>query len=345
MLLLLIACVGLFYLPITLPYNFSSMAKVYPNQQWKLLQDADGTLISTLHDFQTELFQKSTSYQFNGGDIVSKELTIDAQANKWVEAGDTVMAIHSSIIEEDINRLESELLVQKAALKVEQTGQKVSVVQESSNQVALAQRELALHKKNFDIAQQLYEEQIMPFVEYNAAKSTYELAKIQVETARNAVTTVETGEKSEQVNFIKSQITNLQQQLKFLKSKRNTYVIQTPIGGKISAATLPEEIVVIENVDEYMLKIPVKVQHQAYVTDSSRIEIQHPGSKETLTARLLEIGNKVMVINGIQVFFVKALVPTNASKYIGVGLNVKATIHTKDVTPLEFMQRTFEFNQ
>ncbi len=60
---------------------------------------------------------------------------------------------------------------------------------------------------------------------------------------------------------------------------------------------------------------------------------------------MFDIGKKVVVVNGTQLFFVKALVPENAAEHLGVGLNVKATIHTNAVSPWEYVERTFAFSQ
>ncbi|MCY7327874.1 MAG: hypothetical protein LH618_04950 [Saprospiraceae bacterium] len=80
------------YLPLRLPFGAESIGKVYPAQDWRLVQDQAGRISSVVRDYRSGAVQQMDAFQFEQGDISG--LQFDLPSGGFLQVGDTVVRMY-----------------------------------------------------------------------------------------------------------------------------------------------------------------------------------------------------------------------------------------------------------
>jgi hypothetical protein len=337
--ILIIIIFAALYIPVTIPYSLNSIGKVFPHQEWRLMQDASGNITTTLADNKTGVRQLLQAFQFERGDLVSMELNFN-DSSEQIFAGDTLLKIKTIIFQDRIQQLTNQLLVEQALLKSALVGDKVAVISGARKQLESAQKALILHEKNYFTNKRLLDEGLISELEFRAFENAWELAKVDIAIAEKALEDVNTGLKAEDVEVQRSNITSLNNQIAFLENQLTKYVVMAPFNGIRVPVMMPEEMLVLYNTDEYILQIPVKAEDIQYIGECKDISVTDIRTKRSYEANLLEVGSKVEIIGGRQVVFLIASVklPANAVS-ISTGMAITCEISCQRINQREYIRR------
>lgn len=339
MVVLLVASV---FVPVEIPYTFNSTAKVYPVQQWVLHKNVDGNLVKTLHNYKTGLLSEYATYQFDRGDIINIQFNPNKISESKVDSGELIASIASINLAGKLVQLENDLAIEKANLQKVSTGEKIQIVVKAEEELNKALQNRDFQEKNFARSKQLFTEGLIAKMDYERAEVALKQSIIDIEVAKKKIRVSNTGEKPEEVQLSLAKITSLEKEINFLTQTTDSYAIYTPIAGKISFETgIEGDKLIVEDTTEQILMIPVKLKDRDFITMDTRIQLDVMGVDTLVDAQLVDISDKVEILNREVVVLAKAKVKGNFSG-LSTGMPVKCKITCGEVLPIEYMKRSMK---
>lgn len=342
--LIIIGIIGAaLYLPVQIPFAAESIGRVCPAREWQLVQDQTGRISSIVRDYRLGATQQIDAYQFEQGDISGLQFVLPP--GRFVHVGDTVVRMYSVRQNEEIQNIEAQLALYGAQLQADVTGDKPPVVQEAENRLHFAEQDLVQKEKIFLIKKPLWEQQLIAFTEYQEAESAYQLAKTQIGIAQKYLETVATGLKTESVGVTQAQLHGLKNRLDILRRKGLSFVLRAPFSGWVApAALLPEEQLILQQAGEYVVQIPVRIQHLPYLNHETVITVTDVQTQRAYPAQLLQTGTKIEVLDNQQVSVLTAIVtPDSIGTRLTTGVSANCRVDFGTVNQREYLLRLLNF--
>ena len=326
--------------PIDVPFTLESVARLLPARQWVLLKAANGSLSVILYDHRTGLVSNQAGYEFDRGDQVHLRFQDGWKTGSSVRAGETIATISSNRLGEQLMQLKNQLAIEQANLGVVSSGQKPEILKQFEEEISLARADLELRKKNLERTRQLHTEGIIPALVLDQAENAHNESLARLRVAEKSLMVNSTGEKRESVSLASSKITALQKEIAFLENKQNKYTLAAPFGGQVRFETTPEgDRLLVEDTSAVALQIPLRLHDSRYVQVGQTIELQLLDKQTTLAATVLEIGNRVEILNREQVVMVKASA-SGAGTAVPFGMPIRCRISCGSVRVAEFLKRS-----
>lgn len=341
-LIILAVIVAALYVPVKVPYAAESIGQVLPVQEWRLVQDQTGRLSSIVRDHKQGIVQQIDAFQFEQGDFSG--IRIDIPPGSFVTAGDTVVRMYSIRQREEIQQIEAQLSLYSAQLQSDKTGDKPPIVQEAENKLHFAEQDLKLKEDFYHLKKKLKDDGLIAATEFQLAENDWNLARIQVEIARKTLETVGTGLKAESVGITEAQLAGLKNRLNILKQKGLAFVIRAPFSGWVVTSILPEEMLTLQRADEYVVKIPVRVEQLRHLRPDVGILVQDVQTGHVFSGKYGALGSKVEVLDNRQISMLTAYVlPDSSGARLSTGVSALCKIDFGKVTQREFLLRILNF--
>jgi len=343
MVVLLIASV---FVPVEIPYTFNTTAKVYPLQQWVLHKNVDGNLIKTLHNYKTGRLAEYATFPFDRGDVVNIKFHPDQSATtSQIDSGYLVASIASLNLAQQLVDLENQLNVERANLEKVSTGQKQEIIVQGKEVLNQAIADLKFKEANLNRAEKMFNDGLLAKAKLETAQQGVKQAKIAIEVARKNIGVDATGEKPEEINLIKAKIKSFESQINFLKGTNDSYDIYAPISGNMHYETGVEgDKLIIDDIREHILIVPIKLKDRDFIGDDTVIELEIHGSDTLVQAQLIDLSDKVEIINREVVVMAKAAVSADKTTGLASGMPIKCKITTGKVLPIEYMKRSMKID-
>lgn len=312
---------------VKIPKTIDSYAQIYPHSKWVLSTGTAGQINSSLMDFTHGFSSSYQTTQFDRGEDISFLFDKSLSNKHNIEAGDTIIRIKSSQIQERIILAQGELAVAKANLLSQSTGDKTELVNEATSNLEFSKTKVVQKKSLFDRADQLFKKGLISQEEYDTQKWELKLLEIEVEVNKSKLEALKTGVKQEQVQIITSQIEALNSQLKFLFERAERLYILSPIGGIVSQSFSPDTLLTVLKMDEVMLNIPVKLSDVNNFKRGTNSKIELGQNHESIIGKTISISNEVQIMDGNQVVFARMLIKNPNEKYLsGMVLPCRITL-------------------
>lgn len=325
--------------PMEVSYVIDANSLVYSTREWRLMRDANGELSSMIIDNDKNFSTSKTDYIFARGDVAKMNFI---EHEKVINKNDTIAIINSDAIDENIITLQSELAVAKANLIEKMTGQKTSVVNEYNDKLKIAQNNVEFAKSQLQRAEKMIKKDLISQLEYDQYKNSYDLAIINLQLANKSLLSVSTGEKSELINVIQSQINSLEKRIQNLELKKSKYIIKAPFKGMINYYQDSVDLIKIKDPSDYIVKIPVKVFEIGFVKLNDSVELSIDKTHRTYKAIITNIEDEISIRLRDQYFLVTAHI-INPDKFIRPGMVCKASIYADKVPIYTFAKRKLGF--
>lgn len=335
-----ILVVVLLLLPVKIPYSINTPGKILPIREWIVIKGTDGRLITQLKNNQFGTIDNYSVSQFERGDAVRFKLKSNIISGTYVSMNDTIAAIYSNEIERQYIRLRGELGVAMASLEVNNTGEKNSVINEEKNLLEYRKEQREESQKQFDRTEALFSKNLVSQEDYEIAKSTNELNKINVRISESHLQSLVTGSKPEQLDYIKAEISSLKNQISVLQKRFEHYTLVSPVNGIVNQLYSGDTILVISDTSAYVIISPVKWEERNYIALNQKVLIKVPDSRFSYGAKIIRSKNEVQLLNRKQVFLITSLL-SNKTDEIFYGLLVNCSIQCNAVSPLEYIARMF----
>jgi hypothetical protein len=324
------------------PYFAVSIGKAMPVQEWQIMQDQAGRLSSVIRDNKTGAAQQIDSYQFEQGDFSG--MRIDLPVGAYVHKGDTIVRMYSIRQSQEIQEIEAQLGLYKAQLSADTTGDKPPIVQEAENKLHFAKQDLAVKAALYETNKRLKEEGLLAVTTFQTIENEYRLAKIQVDIAQKNLENVDTGVKVESVGITQAQLRGLQNRLAILRQKGLSFVICAPFSGYVVPSLLPEELLVLQRSDEYLVHIPVKVEQLTYLDSTTVIDVMDVKTAQVFRAKYLGTLPKVEILDNHQVGLVIVSVqPDSVGLRLSTGISTRCTVDFGKISQREYIKRVLHF--
>ena len=252
-------------LPVKIPYTINPPGKILPVREWIVIKGSDGRLITQLKNNQCGTIDNYSVSQFERGDAVQFKLKSNIVSGAYVSANDTIAAIYSNEIERQYTQLQGELGVAMASLEVSRTGEKVSVINEERNLLEYRKEQMEESKKQFERTEVLFSKNLVSQEDYEIAKSTNELNKINVKISETHLQSLITGSKPEQLDYIRAEISSLKNQIRILQKRFENYTLISPVNGIVNQIYSGDTILVISDTSAYVIISPVKWKERNYI--------------------------------------------------------------------------------
>ena len=192
-------------LPVTVPMTIEVPCKISPASKWFVELGNDGNILTSLHNAQSGSIENYFSAVPERGDSYVFKLIKNPEDN-WVEQGDTIGIIHSSLLSQEYATLTGRLQASQANLKILMTGEKASIVKHAQEQLNAAKENAEYQNKIYQIKNDLYKKNLISFEENELYRSQARQAEIDVDVKQAYLESIETGGKQEQINLVKDEI-------------------------------------------------------------------------------------------------------------------------------------------
>jgi hypothetical protein len=166
--------------------------------------------------------------------------------------------------------------------------------------------------------EQLYQKKLISQEEYEISKGTAELNDLQIAIANANLETFRTGQKSEQIDFIRSQIAAFENEIKRLEKRFADFTIVPAINGTISKLSFGDTLLSIQNTDEYFLMIPVNLKNQKYISVSQQVSFYSEINQTDFNGKIISINTSVQYLVGEPVIIVIASIE-NKKQLLNTG--------------------------
>jgi len=339
MLLLIVASV---FVPVDIPYAFETTAKVYPLQQWMLLKQTDGSLVSTLHNYKSGLLRDYSSYQFDRGDVVNIKFHSNQISPMTVDSGQLIASINSNMLASNLIQLENEKTIESAKLLQEQAGQKPEIVSRQKEEIRLAENSLDIKTKQFNRNKELYDQGLIAYTTLEISENAFKQAQAELVVARERVQVVSTGQRPEDINYIKAKIASIDKEIAFLKTTNQNYDLYSPISGRITYESNSQgDKLIIEDTTQHILYIPIRLRDRDFITKESTIDLKIMGQDSLVQADFIGINDKVEILGRNVVVLAKAMVKGDVEG-LATGMPISCKITCGKIKPMEYMKRSIK---
>lgn len=340
LLFLIILAVVIYFLPVNLPLNLSARAKILPASEWIVARNDNGQIFTRLFDNRSGLSKNYSVSNFERGDDVRLIFRSDLKINSFVTTKDTIAKLYSNEIERQLTALKGSLEVAKASLKLNQTGDKASLVKMAEEQLAFQKKNAEEQRKILFRQEQLYQKKLISQEEYEISKGTAELNDLQIAIANANLETVRTGEKTEQIDFINSQIKSFENEIAILEKRTADFNIVPAIDGTISKLSIGDTLLIIQNTDDYFLMIPVNLKNQKYISIGEQVSFYSGADQTEFYGKIISINNSVEYLLGEPVIIVTAEIK-NDNQPLNTGLITECKIHCGNMSIADHIKRFF----
>ncbi|MBK6914853.1 MAG: hypothetical protein IPH11_14810 [Ignavibacteriales bacterium] len=340
LLFIIILAVVIYFLPVNLPLTLSARAKILPASEWIVAKNDNGQIVTTLFDHKSGVHKNYSVSNFERGDDVRLIFRSDLKINSFVNTTDTIAKLYSNEIERQLTALKGSLEVAKASLKLNQTGDKASLIRMAEEQLAFQKKNAEEQRKILSRQEQLYQKDLISQEEYEISKGTAELNDLQIAIANANLETVLTGEKTEQIDFINSQIKSFENEIAVLEKRFADFNIIPAINGTISKISIGDTLLSIQNTDEYLLMIPVNLKYQKYISIDEQVSFYSETNQADFYGKIISINNSVQYLLGEPVIIVTAAIENNKQP-LNTGLITECEIHCGSIPIADHIKRFF----
>jgi hypothetical protein len=271
--LIIILIVIYFILPLEIPYSFNVPGKVMPAEEWIVTKGRDGQLLTLLRDNKTGISRSFSAAEFERGDNARFVMNPAISIGSFISKSDTIGSIISNDLDLLLVQMRGQLNVTHSLLNQSLSGEKESLVQEAQQNLDYAERKVDLDRKIFLRQQQLFEKKFISDEEFDLTKNTLEMNEVAVEIARAKLQTVLTGEKKEQVDLIRAQITALEKEISALEKKSASFNLISPVNGIVRWIPESDTLLVISDTSEFIVLLPIPLNNQGYVKQYADVKV------------------------------------------------------------------------
>ncbi|MGD9488181.1 MAG: hypothetical protein AB7W47_09170 [Calditrichaceae bacterium] len=338
-LIIVLTVLGIFFLPIKVPYSIDSVAKILPAQQWVLSRGNGGEILNSTVNFSSGINNSYQLTSFERGESFVLTLNPDLSNGQIVAKGDTLGIIYSSNKHENLIQLEGELQILKATLKAGMSGDKITEVREAAERLAMAQSELDKQKKITARLKELFDKDLIAGEEYQIAADELNTLEKAVNVRQAELESSMSGEKVEEIHKLTKQINAVENEISFLKQQINSQnLIISPFGGRVERSFSDDTLLVLSNFDSAVACIPVPLENAAFVTKGGTVLFDSPELKSRLSGEVQTTQPVLQLIGGKQCIIVLATVNSISNDFIS-GLFTPAKINCGPLSIPDYLKQ------
>ncbi len=333
-----ILLLGLFALPIRVPYSVAVPGKVLCAKELVVTLNTDGGIVTSVVNRTSGVTQQYAVAQFSRGDAMQFVLNGSLAAGSAVRVGDTLGVVRSSENERELERLRGELGSASASLASTISGEKQSVVDEARQQVEHAKKQAEELKAVHARSRLLYERGLISQQEYELAERRASVSGIDVAIAESRLESVSTGAKKEQAEFVRAQIKSLQREIAVLEARERGYSLLSAVSGVVMQMGASDTLLVVSDTTEYVVVMPVPLRERLSVVPSQHVRLVASEIDDIPSAVMIAVDKTIHTLNGQQVVMATAQLERSGGALLH-GLLARCSIDCASLTISEYIKR------
>jgi hypothetical protein len=333
---LLLVLALLFGLPIRIPYSIEAQGKIVPQREWALVRQQEGTLVATLRNNLRGAVERYTVMGFDRGDQVTFQKNPLVVEGAAIDLGDTLGVYHSQELQRQWIQLKGDLADELARTAVDESGRKEPIVWAARIELERSRSQRIWQEREVDRLRKLWQRQLISDAELDQARNTLDQQRLQEEWAEAQVRVVRSGSKEQELEWRRSRILAMQEELGILGARLEKAVIRAPIGGLVSTLASGDTIAVVYDTTSFISLMPVRWQERGNVARRQQVEI--PLAGKVLPATIVHLGQTAHSVGGQQYFSTKALIEGGRDLLVP-GLVVRCAIVAAPLSPWEYLLR------
>ncbi|MEE9432141.1 MAG: hypothetical protein V3V16_13915, partial [Melioribacteraceae bacterium] len=255
--------------------------------------------------------------------------------NTSVLVNDTIGFIISNEIEKDIQKLKGKLETARAFLKVQVSSEKKSIVETEKKKLEFANKQLDEQQKLFERKKKLFERQLVSAQEYEEIEAKYELAKINISIIVEKLRALQSGAKTEEINFAASKISAIEKEIDVLQKRFENNNITSPISGMISRSYSRDTLLIVNDTSKYVVLLPIEWSDSKKIRMNQTVEFSANNISEIGNGEIGIIENSVVNISGREFVVATVLSNTNLTE-LAPGLMVNCKVSCGTTTALDY---------
>ena len=337
---IVIAAIGFFalvimFLPVNIPFSITVIGKVVSGQQWLLVRQADGSIMSTMYDHSRDMTESYTAYQVDRGDVIQFKMRTDLRNLTPIVSGDTVGYIFSNMLFQELNKLVGALNVAKANLDVVSTGERETIISEARDQFLLNRERSLVQNEILERQTKLYQDALVSREDFEITRGMARIYKLEMQVAEAHLKTLQTGEKQEIIAQARFQIAAIERELMALQDRLSEFTLTAPLSGKIHVAFSPDTLLMVFN-DTRVVLIPIPWKYINEVNINYEFTTEPIFDSEVLEGSIVNKSNYMRLMAGQQVFIVAGIL-TDQESDLPVNMLVQCSISGMKRTPWDYV--------
>ncbi|MGD9899483.1 MAG: HlyD family secretion protein [Calditrichaceae bacterium] len=314
---IVLAAMGIFFLPIKVPHTIDSIAKILPAQQWILSRGNDGQILTSTINFSSGINNSYQLTSFERGESIVLTLNPELSNGQIVAKGDTLAIIYSSRKHENLIQLDGELQILKASLRSGMSGNKITEVREAEERLAMAQSESDKQEKITARLKELFDKDLIAGEEYQIAADELNTLVKAVNVRQAELESSMSGEKVEEIHKLTEQINAVENEIFFLKQQMDSQnLIISPFSGRVERSFTNDTLLILSNFDSAVACIPVPLKDAAFVREGGNVFFDSPDLKSQLSGEVQMTQPVMQLIGGKQCIIVLATVNSISNDFI-----------------------------
>lgn len=150
-----------------------------------------------------------------------------------VHAGDTLVRIHSSVVEAQLGQAEAMETVAQAQNKKVDAGTRIQIINAASDMVRTAEAAVSISKKTYDRMERLFNEGVVPEQKRDEAKAAYDAAVAQRDAAKSQLALAKAGAQSEDKQSAAAMVSGARSQVNQVNALLEDSYLTAPFDGTI----------------------------------------------------------------------------------------------------------------
>ena len=306
--LLLAAAAVIYFVPIHISSNISIAGKIFPAKQWVLFAGTNGQIMNTQIDLVAGVSHVYETREFSRGDDVRFEINPAILKKSLIQQGDTIGKIFSNETHMALNQMRKELEVKKALLASYQSGEKAEFIELARRRLLYAEIDAKKQQNEFERQQELFNQEVIPEQDFEDQDRLLRLSEAEVEIKKAELESAMSGEKPETINMVEAEIEKIRARISDLEEKLGLQTIISPVTGIFQNSYTADTLMIIESMDELIIKMPVGLQDRDRVYRGQKVKSTVVGQKQPFESEVVQISNHISVSGGRQTFIVTAAI-------------------------------------
>lgn len=331
-----------YLVPIEVPYNINSVAKLMPAQQWILMRGVDGEIQTKSINHLSGINNSYKLTSFQRGESTLLNMNPKLKNGQILEQGDTVGVLYSSSQQESLIQLTGELQVLAATLEVSMSGVKRTEVKEASERLEMSKSEYAKQTKIVERLNKLFKKELIAEEDYQTASDELIVLEKAVNVRQAELESSLSGKKTEEINMLQKQIAAVQNKISFLHKQIDSQnSIIAPFKGRVERSFSVDTLLVLSNYELGVAFIPIALEEAQYISEGEKVSFSSANKSELLTG-VVQMKQPVMqIIGGKQCIIILANV-YNISKEFISGMITQAEISCDKVSLQTYLKRNIK---
>lgn len=264
-------------------------ARVVPSREWVLQQGTDGEISGSLIDHLQGRRLYRLSLSSERGDRVHFRTVPELTCGASVAAGDTIGHRVSALTAQRQVELQGQLDVERAYLKLAQSGDKASLVREADVRLTLARAEADQQRRELARQRSLFERNLVAPADMELAEAAVETADLRIRIAEEELQTALTGSRDQEIAWIEARIADLQRQVEQVRLDLAADVVCAPIGGRFVGGR-GDTLAVVQDTTTWAAIMPVAWTDRRRLRAGLGVELRWAADLTPATGQLTRFG-------------------------------------------------------